>query len=268
MQPDRFRTPLGYQLAVEDRGHGAPTLLCVHGWTCDRSFFGAQAEHFAGRHRVISVDLLGHGESEKPPGGLYSIESDAASLAALVESRHAGPVVAIGHSRGALVALEMAARVPDTVAALVLVEPTPIVLAPELRAVLAGLAARIEQGDQGTQVRFIRSMFSASTDPAVVSRALQMMLSTPDHVAAAVIDGLLAWDGPAAAARWRGPTLHIGASAPTDGIDKLSHWLPQTVHTYTTQTGHFNQVEAPDQVNAHLAGFLRSSLYPPGAPST
>src|SRR5262245_41900361 len=43
------------KLAYDDRGAGAPTILFVHGWTCDRSFFAPQAEHFAARHRVVSV---------------------------------------------------------------------------------------------------------------------------------------------------------------------------------------------------------------------
>jgi pimeloyl-ACP methyl ester carboxylesterase len=58
----------GTKLAFEDRGAGKPAFVFVHGWTCDRSFFAPQAEHFAQRHRVVSVDLRGHGESDKPQG--------------------------------------------------------------------------------------------------------------------------------------------------------------------------------------------------------
>jgi pimeloyl-ACP methyl ester carboxylesterase len=51
----------------------------VHGWTCDRSFFAPQAEHFARRHRVVSVDLRGHGESDKPHGA-YPVAAYADEL--------------------------------------------------------------------------------------------------------------------------------------------------------------------------------------------
>ena len=50
----------GIKLAFEDHGAGKPAFVFVHGWTCDRSFFAPQAEHFAPRHRVVSVDLRGH----------------------------------------------------------------------------------------------------------------------------------------------------------------------------------------------------------------
>jgi pimeloyl-ACP methyl ester carboxylesterase len=43
----------GVNLAFEDRGAGKPAFVFVHGWTCDRSFFAPQAEHFARRHRVV-----------------------------------------------------------------------------------------------------------------------------------------------------------------------------------------------------------------------
>jgi pimeloyl-ACP methyl ester carboxylesterase len=53
-------------LAYEEAGRGDPPLLLVHGWTCDHSFFAPKFEHFSRTHRVVNVDLRGHGESDKP----------------------------------------------------------------------------------------------------------------------------------------------------------------------------------------------------------
>ena len=58
----------GTKLVYEEQGTGAPAFVFIHGWTCDRSFFAAQAEHFARRHRVVSVDLRGHGKATSPRG--------------------------------------------------------------------------------------------------------------------------------------------------------------------------------------------------------
>ena len=59
----------GIKLAPTRTGARAnPAFVFVHGWTCDHTFFAPQAEHFARRHRVVSVDLRGHGESDKPQG--------------------------------------------------------------------------------------------------------------------------------------------------------------------------------------------------------
>ena len=58
----------GINLVYEERGSGSPAFVFVHGWTCDRSFFAPQADYFAKKHRVVSLDLRGHGQSDKPQG--------------------------------------------------------------------------------------------------------------------------------------------------------------------------------------------------------
>ena len=70
----------GIKLGYEDRGAGKPAFVFVHGWTCNRSSFVPQAEHFARRYRVVSVDLRGHGESDKPQGP-YTRAQDADDIA-------------------------------------------------------------------------------------------------------------------------------------------------------------------------------------------
>ncbi len=64
----------GTKLAYDDRGAGEPAFVFLHGWTSDRWFFAPQAEHFRQRQRVVSVDLRGHGESDRPEGA-YPIEA-------------------------------------------------------------------------------------------------------------------------------------------------------------------------------------------------
>jgi pimeloyl-ACP methyl ester carboxylesterase len=56
----------GFKLAYEDRGAGKPAFVFIHGWAGNHTFFAPQAAHFARRRRVVSVDLRGHGGSDKP----------------------------------------------------------------------------------------------------------------------------------------------------------------------------------------------------------
>jgi pimeloyl-ACP methyl ester carboxylesterase len=53
-------------LAYEEGGQGTPPILLVHCWTCDHAFLAPQFEHFTSAHRVVNVDLRGHGESDRP----------------------------------------------------------------------------------------------------------------------------------------------------------------------------------------------------------
>ena len=119
----------GVRLAYDDRGAGEPAFVFVHGWTCDRSFFAPQAEHFAKRHRVVSLDLRGHGESDKPEGP-YSIAAYADDISYLIDRLGLGRVVAVGHSLGGNIVLQLAASHLDRVAAIVMVDPAPLVYSP------------------------------------------------------------------------------------------------------------------------------------------
>ena len=54
-------------LAYDEAGEGDPHLLFMHGWCGDRTFFAPQFDYFSAMHRVVSVDLPGHGASAVPP---------------------------------------------------------------------------------------------------------------------------------------------------------------------------------------------------------
>ncbi len=51
----------GVKLFYDQAGEGEPPMVLVHGWCCDHTYFAPQAEHFRRHHRVIAVDLRGHG---------------------------------------------------------------------------------------------------------------------------------------------------------------------------------------------------------------
>src|SRR6266540_4902617 len=89
----------GVTLAFEQAGSGDPPLLLVHCWCCDHSFLEPQFQHFKERHRVISVDLRGHGESDKPQQE-YTLAGFAEDLVWLCGQLNVQKPVAIGHSMG------------------------------------------------------------------------------------------------------------------------------------------------------------------------
>jgi pimeloyl-ACP methyl ester carboxylesterase len=247
----------GITLAYEDRGAGKPAFVFVHGWTCNRSFFAPQAAHFARQHRVVSVDLRGHGESDKPQRH-YPITAYAEDIAYVIEQLGLGPVVAVGHSMGSLAVLQLAADHPASVAAIVMVDPATFVRPPEMRARIESMVASIEAGNQEPRRQFIaHGMFLPSTDRQLVEAVLAVMLAAPSHVAVEAMRGALAFDGPAVAARCKVPSLHLAATPPRNPPHLLSQWLPTVVHGWTVGAGHFNQLEMPEQVNAMIEGFLR-----------
>lgn len=93
----------GVKLHYYEEGQGNPPLLFVHGSGCDHTDFAPQIAHFRHRHRVVAVDLRGHGRSDTPSGG-YTIPDFADDIAWLCAALPLERPVVIGHSMGGQIA--------------------------------------------------------------------------------------------------------------------------------------------------------------------
>lgn len=94
----------------------APTLVLVHGYTGSKENWYRLAEALGRRYRLVIPDLPGWGGSERKPGADYGYAAQADHLAAFIDRISDKPVVLIGHSMGGGIAAVAAARYPDDVA--------------------------------------------------------------------------------------------------------------------------------------------------------
>ena len=108
----------GTRIAAECAGAG-PSLVIVHGGTGDRSRWRPLFPLLASRFNVCAMDRRGHGQSQS--GSNYSLQKEFEDVVAVVNSRP-GPVFVLGHSYGAVCALE-AAFLTKKIAKLILYEP-------------------------------------------------------------------------------------------------------------------------------------------------
>lgn len=123
----------GRSVFLADQGKGVdparPTVLFVHGAGMDHSVWPLQARHFAYRGwNALAVDLPGHGRSAAPGTAdalLDSIEAMAAWLGEFVPALGIERAYLVGHSMGALIALELASRDPERVASIALLGAAP-----------------------------------------------------------------------------------------------------------------------------------------------
>jgi pimeloyl-ACP methyl ester carboxylesterase len=118
-----------------DTGTG-PVVIMVHGIASTSATFHRVVPLLAPRHRVIAIDILGHGASPAPADSEYTLDEHVAALAATIRGlRLREPFVLVGHSLGSLIATRYAAErrwysPPGTrVSRLVLVAP-PVYLTP------------------------------------------------------------------------------------------------------------------------------------------
>ena len=113
-----------WRLHVRDTGpKDAPTVLMLHGFGSSLHTWEAWAQALSGTHRVIRLDLPGHGLSEPDPANDYTDARSLKLLNALMDQLGVARASFVGHSIGGRIAWTFAARHPERTERLVLVAP-------------------------------------------------------------------------------------------------------------------------------------------------
>jgi pimeloyl-ACP methyl ester carboxylesterase len=111
------------QVFEEGGGSGAPIVL-IHCYSCSLHWWDELAPILAADRRVVRIDLLGHGGSQKPSSG-YSMEEQAGLVAGALDQLDVQGAVVVGHSMGFDVAVALAARASQLVDRLVNIDSGP-----------------------------------------------------------------------------------------------------------------------------------------------
>jgi malonyl-ACP O-methyltransferase BioC/pimeloyl-ACP methyl ester esterase len=153
----------GRHLAYEDVGTG-PVLLFVHGWAMSGRVWQYQRNAFTATHRVITLDLTGHGSSTTPITG-PGIHDFALDITTIMERLELSQVILIAWSMGVSAALQSYSSIAHRLAGLVLVGGTPCFtsrgdfhhgLSPDD---VRGMALRLRRNFGRTMEEFFRDMF-------------------------------------------------------------------------------------------------------------
>lgn len=120
------RQAAGQRWAYVEAGSG-PVVLLVHGYTGSKENWFPLAGALKTRYRVIAPDLPGWGESERQPGADYGYVAQSQRLAEFIRAIGGGrPVILVGHSMGGGIAALIAARYPQLVSKLVLMDSSGV----------------------------------------------------------------------------------------------------------------------------------------------
>lgn len=249
----------GVKLCFEEAGTGGPSLLLVHGWTCDHSYMAPQFAHFQKNHRVIAVDLRGHGQSDKPEQD-YSVQAFAEDLVWLCDQLRVQKPVVIGHSMGGVIAVGLAALFPDMPSAIVTLD-SPIVPPHALLDATAPLVTALKTPQyREAQRQFVsNALFLSTDDQARKAQILDDMSSAPQHVMSSAFDGGILCDTESMVQKCQVPLLVLLAAQSLSDVPRLQKLCPKAVIGQTVGAGHFHQLEVPEQVNAMLERFLTTS---------
>jgi len=256
----------GVTLAVEDSGEGGPTVLFSHGLLYSLRMWDAQIAALRSRFRCIAYDHRGQGESEKPTTGL-DMDTLSEDAAALIGALGVGPVHFVGMSMGGFVGMRLAARHPELVRSLILVDtaagPEPAKNVPRYRR-LEWVARWFGTWPVAGKVEAIMHGASARKDPARAAtlRAWRERLLRVDTAAMnRAVEGVLTRESAIPLLpRIRCPTLVMVGEEDTATVPARSEEIASAISgtrlVRIPRAGHMSPIDAPEAVTTELRSFL------------
>ena len=245
----------GVEIHYRAGGTGTPALVFVHCWSCDATYWREQLPVFARDHRVVAIDLAGHGASGAGRER-FTIAAFAADVAAVVAKEKLERVVLIGHSMGGPVALAAAPLLAGRVALVVGVDTMQNVEQQWPEEQFKQMHAAMTKDFKATTDGFVRSMFPKDADAKLVASIAADMAAAPPRVAISAIEELRGFDEAAAMTAAAVPIVGINATMwPTDVEANRRHAKSFDV-VLIEGAGHFLQLERPQAFNDALARVL------------
>jgi len=223
----------GVPIVYEVHGTGAPALVFVHGWSCDRTYWAGQLAPFSRKYRVVAIDLAGHGESGRGRTD-WTISAFGNDVAAVVEKLALPRVILVGHSMGGDVITEAARRLRGRVVGLIWVDTYGELGSSRSPEKVEAFIAPFRANFHETTRRFVHGLFRP---PEIAVGALDSAFSYSREVVPALQELKL-------------PVIAINAdNRPTD-VPSMNRAGVKVI--VIPGTGHFPQLEAPDRFNALL----------------
>lgn len=257
----------GVPIAYEVHGQGPTTLVFVHGWSCDRTYWRRQIEPLSTDYRVVTLDLAGHGASGTGRTA-WSIPNFANDVVAVVQALDLKNVVLIGHSLGGPVVVEAGLLLPDRVTGVIGVDAFFDEWSkPGMQKVVDQLRPNFAAGTRA----FVRKALFLPTSPAALADSISdSMAAAPPEIALPAIDSMLAWARDrqdAAVSALRAPIgliMTAGGRAATTRFQRSRGTQPALGVDELPGAGHFLMLEIPDAFNAQLRVML-SRIRPTGS---
>ena len=238
-------------------GKGETALVFVHGWACDETVWSEQAPALAEKIRVITIDLPGHGQSDKPKEIEYDKELYSRAIDGVIKDASVKSVVLVGHSNGTPFTREYYRKFPAKVKALIVVEGPLHAMFD--RDTMEKFVVPLK-GDNYPEAagRVITGMTTPVKDPALRDKIKALMLKTPQYVAVSEFEAT-ADEGLWKEDKIDVPVLMILAKQPAWSPEYeqfVRRLVPKLDYEVWENVSHFLMMEKPRELNAAVLRFL------------
>lgn len=254
----------GLEVYYTEQGSGDETMVFGHGLLMDTSMWDAVAPQFANQYRVICFDFRGQGKTADPGQG-YGIDTLVTDVSAFIQAISTKPVHYVGLSMGGMVGLPLAARHPDLLRSLVLLD-TSAQAEPRLNRIKYAVMTAIVKtfGVKPLVPAMLPLMFGKSTlnNPAkreIISYWKQKLLALKKTIVGPVSGVTKRRDITSELVNIRCPTLMIvGDEDQTTTLscaENIVAYIANVELKIIPQCGHSSALEKPDTVSDLMKQF-------------
>ena len=246
----------GAKVHYTEYGTGENALLFVHGWACDETFWSAQAPALGEKFHVITIDLPGHGQSDKVAGA-YTMDLYARAIDAVLRDAKAKGATLIGHSNGTPAIREFYRKFPEKTRALVIVDG-PLRPFGDKASMSKFIESFKGPNYEQTVGKMGDSMTASIPDAALRERIKKTMLRTPQDVAVSEFESTLdekLWTPDKISV----PVLMVLAKQPAWSAEYeqfVRGLVPDLDYQVWAGVSHFLMMEKPEEFNRAVVAFL------------
>jgi pimeloyl-ACP methyl ester carboxylesterase len=231
---------------------GRAPVLFLHSLGGTAAQWQAQIQHLMPERMGLAVDLPGHGVSDLAEAGDYAPAAVASEIGSIIDALQLAPVVLVGHSYGAAVAIALLAERPRDVAGILLVDPgTDLRLEPpeEIAEFLGSLAS----GSYNVVAHYETALTGSSK--ATRDSVLETFAETPSEVVLGALSSLPSFDFVSPLLGFEGSALSVIAEQ-HDGPTALHRVVPNLPARTLSSVSHWLHMDDPEAFNALLDEFL------------
>ena len=233
-------------------GHGPIALVFVHGWSCDGTYWKNQVAAFTPHYRVVTLDLAGHGQSGRARKE-WTTEAFAHDVQAVVETLGLRKVVLVGHSMSGPICIAASRLMPGRIAAVIGVDTMQDFQLHLTGEQIKPFVGAMQANFRGFVTQFVRGLFPAGADTALVARVAGGMSSAPPDIAIPVFSGIYDYDLKAGIAAANVPIREINSDKYPTNLEGNRQIAKDFKVVVLKGAGHFPQLERPEEFDAALA---------------
>jgi prepilin-type processing-associated H-X9-DG protein len=247
----------GVNIAYADTGKNDTTLLFVHGWCINKTYWASQVTYFGKKYRVVAIDLPGFGQSGKNRSQ-WNTQAFSRDVDSVIKQLNLKKVILVGHSMSGDIVLQTAVDNPKQVIGLVVVDifknvgKSQIQTAQAKKEYAAAIDSLKHHFKQIAFEYFNQSLFYTTTTAAAKKRVLNDVAHVDTTIAAACMEQYDNYDEIAKLRQAKTKLYLINSDVnPTDTTHLAANKIPFKL-LYVHATGHFPMIEKPQEFNALL----------------